>query len=813
MIRLKRIAIREVRGIRELDLSPEGKSFVIFGPNGSGKSGVVDAVEFALTGDISRLKGPGTAEVSVAKHGPHVLKRDDADESLVELQLELTDISRDVTITRYVTKPGELTVVPDDEDVREALAEIASHPEIVLSRREIIKFVVAEPGLRSKEIQALLRLDRVGSIRGVLKTTQNKASSAAREAERASEDAESALARHLDLAELDRAELLKQVNVQRGVLGLALMEELTDESQLDFGAVLGAVGSQFDKASALRDIDALVKMLTDLEVVPASVVEVLGVCGEVAEASDILAELPMRPFVERGLELVVSNSCPLCELSWESQEHLEDHLRAKVQRSDRAQALLDRLKNAADDLVVEADAARSAVAHVEPIATWAGNGAARELMSEWSTDLVEFAASLQTIEGATASVGRLEGGWMDWPSDLLSTIAALRKSVELAPDLTDKAAAQSFLAKAQERWANLIRRSAEQGKAHNLRMTTSLAYKAYCTESEEVLRSLYDEVEQAFTSYYRTINSDDESSFKAKFNPQEGKLDLKVDFYGHGMFPPAAYHSEGHQDGMGVCLYLALMKRLLGDRFTFALLDDVVMSVDAGHRKQFCELLRTNFAGTQFLITTHDKAWARQMRYQGLVSTKTTAQFHGWSVETGPIYEHETDVWEKIAEDAESDDVPSAAGRLRRHLEFVATELAETLGARVRYRADADYDLGELLSSVIGRHKEIIDLARKSAVHWKDVHAQDTVEKMGDRRKAALAQQSVEQWIVNKAIHYNDWAEFELADFEPAVDALRDLIELFRCAACGEGLYLSGPRTNPEAFRCRCASTNLNLVK
>jgi hypothetical protein len=59
----------------------------------------------------------------------------------------------------------------------------------------------------------------------------------------------------------------------------------------------------------------------------------------------------------------------------------------------------------------------------------------------------------------------------------------------------------------------------------------------------------------------------------------------------HCLYP----NSEGHQDGMGVCLYFALMKRLFGDRFTFALLDDVVMSVDAGHRYQFCKLLKASF--------------------------------------------------------------------------------------------------------------------------------------------------------------------------------------------------------------------------
>ena len=45
------------------------------------------------------------------------------------------------------------------------------------------------------------------------------------------------------------------------------------------------------------------------------------------------------------------------------------------------------------------------------------------------------------------------------------------------------------------------------------------------------------------------------------------------------MYPPAAYHSEGHQDGMGVCLYLALMKRRSATTSTIASLDDVVMSV------------------------------------------------------------------------------------------------------------------------------------------------------------------------------------------------------------------------------------------
>ena len=60
--------------------------------------------------------------------------------------------------------------------------------------------------------------------------------------------------------------------------------------------------------------------------------------------------------------------------------------------------------------------------------------------------------------------------------------------------------------------------------------------------------------------------SDDQTDQSGRFTPSaltpsEGKLDFDVNFYERGLFPPAAFHSEGHQDSMGVCLYLALMKR------------------------------------------------------------------------------------------------------------------------------------------------------------------------------------------------------------------------------------------------------------
>ena len=77
VIQIEAIRIIELRGIRELEIKPKRKSFVISGGNGSGKSGVVDAIEFALTGGISRLADKGTVGLTVLRHGPHVDRRDD----------------------------------------------------------------------------------------------------------------------------------------------------------------------------------------------------------------------------------------------------------------------------------------------------------------------------------------------------------------------------------------------------------------------------------------------------------------------------------------------------------------------------------------------------------------------------------------------------------------------------------------------------------------------------------------------------------------------------------------------------------------
>jgi hypothetical protein len=398
------------------------------------------------------------------------------------------------------------------------------------------------------------------------------------------------------------------------------------------------------------------------------------------------------------------------------------------------------------------------------------------------------------------------------PETFRKSIEGLIATVTAKPDQSTTIDAQTFLTTAHLRLGD-YREAMRRNKAAELAANgAKRAYEAYCSVLETELNALYEEVQKDFSTFYRAVNDDDEAGFTAKLTPSEGSLGLDVNFYDRGLFPPAAYHSEGHQDGMGVCLYLALMKRLFGDRFRFALLDDVVMSVDAGHRRQFCKLLKTQFPNTQFVITTHDRLWAEQMKSAGLVTGKTSVSFHSWTIDTGPLVESNEEIWQEIGKALGKGKVEGAAMALRHHLEFVSRLLADQLGASPQFRSDGNYELGELLPSVLKRIKELYGRAADAAQSWGNTTARDAASKRKEALAASNAAVSVDQWAVNKAVHYNEWANFGRKDFEPVVTAFKELIEHFQCSTCHSLVYVTPARGPAEALRCNCAAVNLNLV-
>ena len=174
MIRINTIHIEEFRGIRNLDLDLDTKNFGICGPNGTGKSGVVDAIEFCITGDVTRLSGQGSGDLTVKAHAPHVDQQDHPEKSNVTITADIPSLGKTVKIHRSVKNPKKVNITPNDVNVKAVIEELQTHPEFALSRREIIKYIITPPGKRSEDVQTLLRLDHIEKLRKSLTTFTNK---------------------------------------------------------------------------------------------------------------------------------------------------------------------------------------------------------------------------------------------------------------------------------------------------------------------------------------------------------------------------------------------------------------------------------------------------------------------------------------------------------------------------------------------------------------------------------------------------------------------------------------------------------------
>ena len=320
-------------------------------------------------------------------------------------------------------------------------------------------------------------------------------------------------------------------------------------------------------------------------------------------------------------------------------------------------------------------------------------------------------------------------------------------------------------------------------------------------------------MEQFFGKLYRLINHDDEERFEAKLKPSLGKLGFDVDFYGRGFFPPGAYHSEGHQDGMGLCLYLALMNHLAGDAFTFAVLDDVLMSVDAGHRREVSKMLVEQFPRTQFILTTHDEIWLRHMKTVGLIEPKRYAHFRTWNVDLGPTEWDDREVWEDIKGHLSTNDVRSAAALLRHYLEHFSKEACHSLRAPVEFMGDAQYTLGDLLPNAIGKMKKHLSTGKAAAQSWQQDEKFQSVAAKESSLGALISASNAEQWQINAAVHYNEWANLGANDFQQVVNTFKALVEAFSCGKCGSILYATPSHGSAESLRCACGDVNVNLAK
>jgi len=710
-----------------------------------------------------------------------------------------------------------------DESVMQHLAPImflAQRGQHVLTRRDILRFITAEAGTRAQQIQELLNITEIEDVRKSLVRTQNILEREWQDAENAVERARGHVNATVQEETFSADTILQFANQNRAILGGQPISSLrSTDLKIELTPPTFVTRDQAVNITLLeRDIENLsnVTLSANQAKIAKSDKQLRDSIATIHSDPQLLHALSRVQLTQQGIDMIdESGSCPLCDTPWppgKLREYLEQRL-STAQVAAQHQESITRLSTPIISSV------SSTIASVQKVI-----GAARvvdikselPLLKSWLSNLQDLSTALgDAVEKyPEPRFGLDQVQRMLAPAEVAQSLTHIRTAVKAKyPKTTPEQNAWDTLTRLEENLKALEIAETGLNNADASRKRANMLLNSFLSARDNVLGKLYDDIRDRFVEMYRQLHALDEDDFEAKIQPEEAGLNFEVGFYRRGSHPPHALHSEGHQDSMGLCLFLALSERLIKGLIDLVILDDVVMSVDADHRREVCRLLGSHFPGRQFLITTHDKTWANQLKSEGIVDSRGTVGFYNWHVDTGPQVDYAVDMWERIEEDLQRNDVPSAAARLRRGSEQFFGMLCDALQAQVPYKLNAQWELGDFLPAAMGQYNNLLKQAKKAAQSWGDRECFEMLIECDSTRGQICERSGVEQWAVNANVHYNNWANFSQNDFQPVVDAFQDLYNLFVCNKCGGMLHLAMSGATPVSIRCNCGKVDWNLTE
>ncbi|MDP2844620.1 MAG: ATP-binding protein, partial [Candidatus Methanoperedens sp.] len=331
-MRLIELEIENVRGITHLKLKPDGKNFVIWGPNGSGKSAVVDAIDFLLTGRISRLMGEGTGNITLNDCGPHI--DHEPKDAVVRAIFKLSGITDSIEIKRCMSKNKVLECEDSMKPILEPVLSLASRGQHILTRREILKYITSDGSTRAREIQDLLNITEIDKIRKALVKVENDLKKERDAVGNAIETAKGATNATIQDKGFQESKVLEFINKARKILGGKEISSILSK-ELKIGLTPTSTILKENAVNVTlfeRDIQNLQKTTveeyqTDIKVKDEQLREVITT---IRSDPELLKSFNRHRLIELGISMIDdTGNCPLCDTSW-PEEKLQEYLEKKM---------------------------------------------------------------------------------------------------------------------------------------------------------------------------------------------------------------------------------------------------------------------------------------------------------------------------------------------------------------------------------------------------------------------------------------------------------------------------------------------------
>jgi molybdopterin converting factor small subunit len=376
--------------------------------------------------------------------------------------------------------------------------------------------------------------------------------------------------------------------------------------------------------------------------------------------------------------------------------------------------------------------------------------------------------------------------WEQASRDLANTLQEL--SNQLLVTEKDKAALEAieFLTSVMELRNHLseVKREWEVKQKVSNQITT--AYNQFLETKHQELQAIYDILREDMQHYYDTLHpGEGHRRISLQIDPKKrGSTEVVMGFHNR-KGDPRAFQSEAHLDSLGLCAFLAFVKNFNGD-FRLVILDDVVSTIDAQHRRRVCELLYTEFGDYQLFITTQDELWSEELvayqRAHNIEHNFHNLRILDWSLTDGVRLDRHKPRWELVEERLEERDKVSAAAHARRNLEWILQEMALTTETKVPINPSGRYTVADLYNPFKNRIKKL-------------------VPNVFEQNEKVFIQLEVDGIFGNLLTHNNPKAEnASIEEVRAFVNAVKNLHSLFTCE---NGQFIQYHR-EARIMKCRC---------
>lgn len=714
---IKAINIRAFRGIPDLELFLDGKNLILRGENGTGKSSIVEAFEFFFTGKLSMFEGEGAQSLSLSKHAPH------------------RHFSKEDVFIKVTFDPGNITLErtfkakPDPPAQLKRYFETAQRGTFILQRSQVLKFITSIPAERFRAIASIIGIERLDNVELAMK--------------RAYEELEE----NVDAKRNRKKSIFSTISERLG------------ENVITINQVLGSVNKKIKEVNLdpLKSFDEVNKLSeqflksckesTDLEHI-MKLNELLTELGQFSIDDEIISclidlNLKLKPFLkekirrelflkdfltkgQQAIEKEERNICPLCGQKIDRQTLLEQ-IKSRLQTLSELSAEATEIRRAVSDIEYKLGSLEEAVGkifeHLEPFEQFSN---ARVKLEKMKRTLEKFKDKLRLAKEL-----KIEE---EMPIDeLRQNIAEIRKLVNLShtncTKMLGKMGVPSDWKKKMDVIALANQISALVTELNELEETlvadekqlymAKIIYETFSETKKAKIGEIYESIKGNVNIFYSILHPNDpHKNIEINVVPaRRASTELKIESFG-SVEDPRAFTSEGHLDSLGLCIFLAFVKKFNED-CNFIILDDVVTTIDSQHRELICKLLFEHFKDYQLFITTHDAIWYEQLceaqHAYGVSGNCKNLEIVNWTLETGPIIEPYKLRWERIESKINSGDKFGAANEGRRYLEWLLKKICETMQAKVVYKMR--YTVEDLFSPAKARLMELVkDLQFKQQI-------------------------------------------------------------------------------------------------